>query len=821
MRDETRQRNAGVRGGSPRRSQPRKSPRAGVRRISSFFAIALAMLLAGSVQTTAMSAAAADDLTAVAPGSGMLIKSLNEAQNSSEDKYSPTMSIVEINPDDASGYVHIVFANGKCLTDQWTYNNPGSWGDRVHDQIEQNCSDSHEKQKFYLVPLASEPSSGSSPAGDNHLFSIVSAYTGHCFYSTHNGLHGWGNMEAWNTNAARTPPRGFIGCGNDAYWKPNAAGKTGSIKVSVKANSQHFGVYNDSQYSDGTWTHWKFVLEKANKQGIYQCVSDGGASCSVKLPGGTTWLSPTDPAVTASGTQVTRLAGCGVPVDGGGNVTFHNNSSQVVNQSVSSSISTSHETTVSDSHGVSIGIHAKGGVKDVWEVGGDVTYSYNHERAEAQGSGASNSVTTSVDVPAYSYFMLAWDETVYELGADWRLGEHDKLTGWQTHVDSVFPTKVGGREAQTSSLIITATKKNCLAGPASTSSSPPVLASSATECSAKPSLPDAVPGATVYACAGDWAIPKVSDPAGSADPVYGYQWYYVDVDGDAHDIPNATRAEFTLQEESFLASHTFLGVRVAELGDAYRLESAYVAAPASLSLASAAPQGMLQAATSAEPVAPSFTAAEISMVLGQQYDRSLIADADLTGSRADGSALDLTTAGPLPSGLELTAEGMLIGTPSEAGTFEFAVHNGSGVEGDTPFVLTVHGESARFVADAEISGVAGVELSQSLVDSASAVMQLEVTRGSLPAGLVLDPGTGLLAGTPATATRVDVEVVDQNDPFAHAHDFTMVIAPAPHESGMNPIVWAAIGAGVILIGGVLGGLYWRSRRARQRTHVDV
>ena len=146
----------------------------------------------------------------------------------------------------------------------------------------------------------------------------------------------------------------------------------------------------------------------------------------------------------------------------------------------------------------------------------------------------------------------------------------------------------------------------------------------------------------VHACPGEWDIPK-PQPGGSRDPHFHYQWYYLDSDGTAHDIPSATGSSFTLQEESFLPAHTFLGVKVEELGDAYRLESEDVRAPKTLDLR---PGRSLTSTDDA--VQPSFAGSNLPQAhLGEPVDVSLLADADLEGSRADGSGVDLRLEGEL------------------------------------------------------------------------------------------------------------------------------------------------------------------------------
>ncbi|GAA1946269.1 hypothetical protein [Microbacterium aquimaris] len=172
--------------------------------------------------------------------------------------------------------------------------------------------------------------------------------------------------------------------------------------------------------------------------------------------------------------------------------------------------------------------------------------------------------------------MLTWTQTVYVIDAEWSLGrEFTHLfggSGWELPITSVMPLSIDGASPLIPSNVITKTQKECAAGPASTVATAPTISASAS-CGA--GLPEPAVGAVVHACPGTWSIPA---PAGQGtdDPVYEYQWYYEDSDGVQRDATpwSTANATFTLKESSFITLHHSLGVRVRELGDPYRLESA-------------------------------------------------------------------------------------------------------------------------------------------------------------------------------------------------------------------------------------------------------
>ncbi len=762
---------------------PRVARRRSVARRMTAICAAAAMLL-GGIATAQSASAASTEVAggAIGPGRDMAVKSIAMTDDHGQDGSNPLVTMSVIDPDDPTGYVRILLPNGQCLTDQWTYNNPGSFGDRVRDQIGQTCSSVNTKQQFMIEPIVEEPRGDSAPGENRHQFRIVSATTGNCFFSYRDGLNGVGNIEAWDTRAANRPARGFIECGADAYWKPNAVGKTGQIKVDIDPDAQSFGVYNDQTDSQGWWIHWSWLLQRAAVQGAYDCASNGGSTCEVRLPGSSAWLAATDSAVTASGTQSQRLIGCGSGVEGVGNPQEFNNGPSPEEKTVASSITSSHQRTVSDGHTFSISAGVKGGVKDVWEASGSVTYTYDHKEATTVADSRTSQTSSTVSIPPYQYFMYAWTETVYTLEGDWKYGIRGYDSGYVSHVSSTYPASVGGLDVQVAAPTITQTKKSCLAGPAATNDAPPTLAASADQCAAgSASMPEPLVGTTVHACPGTWNIPASTDPAGSTDPVWGYQWYYVDAAGTATDIPGATRATFVIQQESLLDAHRFLGVRVWELGDTYRLQSQPAVAPATLSLHSTTeePEAEPRAAASAaaEPVAASYVGGVLSAEQGNEVDRMLVADADLDGNPADGSGVDLAVVdGELPTGLSLDPSGRLTGTAATAGEFAFTVANSAGAGEQAAFVFTVHAASAALADTATIDAVAGEALAVDLVETSTATLDLQVVGGSLSPGITLDASTGRLTGTPESVGVRVFTVADAADPFAVAREYTLDVA---------------------------------------------
>ncbi|WP_168389207.1 IPTL-CTERM sorting domain-containing protein [Xylophilus sp. Leaf220] len=164
--------------------------------------------------------------------------------------------------------------------------------------------------------------------------------------------------------------------------------------------------------------------------------------------------------------------------------------------------------------------------------------------------------------------------------------------------------------------------------------------------------------------------------------------------------------------------------------------------------------------------APTITVAPTSLpnaVAGQAYSSTLTANG---GTAPYSFAI---TAGALPSGVSLSPTGVLAGTATVAGTFNFTVSatdgsSGSGApfSGSRAYALTVGAPAVTIAPLTLPSPTGGTPYSQNLSASGgSAPYSFSISAGSLPAGLTLSTA-GVLSGTPAasgtfnfTATATD------------------------------------------------------------------
>lgn len=116
-----------------------------------------------------------------------------------------------------------------------------------------------------------------------------------------------------------------------------------------------------------------------------------------------------------------------------------------------------------------------------------------------------------------------------------------------------------------------------------------------------------------------------------------------------------------------------------------------------------------------------------------------------------GSGVGTWSAEGLPPGLSISADGQVSGTPTLAGSYPVTVRyaDASGCRASSSYTLVVCNELA--VSPATLpDGTAGVAYAAVPFTAAGATgaATWAVTAGSLPAGMALDGGTGVLSGTP-------------------------------------------------------------------------
>jgi len=171
------------------------------------------------------------------------------------------------------------------------------------------------------------------------------------------------------------------------------------------------------------------------------------------------------------------------------------------------------------------------------------------------------------------------------------------------------------------------------------------------------------------------------------------------------------------------------------------------------------------------------------------------------------------TAGATPSGLSLSTAGVLSGTPTAAGTFNFTVTatDGNGFDGARAYTVTAGGPALVLTPTSQPAARIGQAYSASFSTSGGTAPYHYTVTGSLPPGLSL-ADNGTLSGTPTQAGNfpVSIHVTDSStgagSPFTASVNMTLaadadplVLTPA------SPALTATYGASSSIVFGSSGG----------------
>jgi len=150
---------------------------------------------------------------------------------------------------------------------------------------------------------------------------------------------------------------------------------------------------------------------------------------------------------------------------------------------------------------------------------------------------------------------------------------------------------------------------------------------------------------------------------------------------------------------------------------------------------------------------------------GTVYSQSLTANGGTPGYKWS------ITSGSLPAGLTLSSGGVISGKPTASGTSTFTVSvsdSGNPVQTKSASLsITVASTQLTISTSSLASGASGAAYSQTLVASGGTPNYTwSITSGSLPAGLTLGAGTGLISGKPTASgtSSFTVSVSDSGNP---------------------------------------------------------
>ncbi|XQA78327.1 putative Ig domain-containing protein [Xanthomonas sacchari] len=144
---------------------------------------------------------------------------------------------------------------------------------------------------------------------------------------------------------------------------------------------------------------------------------------------------------------------------------------------------------------------------------------------------------------------------------------------------------------------------------------------------------------------------------------------------------------------------------------------------------------------------------------GTSYSQTLSASG---GTAPYGFAI---TTGTLPVGMLLSSAGVLSGTPSGTGSFNFTVSatdsGASPISGSRAYTLTVAAPTVTLPATTLPNGTAGQAYSAAITQASGGIAPYTyaVTAGALPAGVTVNSATGALSGTPTVTGNFSFTLV--------------------------------------------------------------
>jgi subtilisin family serine protease len=135
--------------------------------------------------------------------------------------------------------------------------------------------------------------------------------------------------------------------------------------------------------------------------------------------------------------------------------------------------------------------------------------------------------------------------------------------------------------------------------------------------------------------------------------------------------------------------------------------------------------------------------------------------------------------GSLPTGLSLNSSGVISGTPTTAGTYNFTVSAQNPVGYGTKSLSIVVSSLPTITTSSLPGGTVGTAYNQTLNATGTAPIYWSLYSGSLPTGLILDAITGAIFGTPTTAGTYNFTVSAQNVGGSDTKALSIVINANP------------------------------------------
>ncbi|TAE75684.1 MAG: DUF1573 domain-containing protein [Bacteroidetes bacterium] len=134
------------------------------------------------------------------------------------------------------------------------------------------------------------------------------------------------------------------------------------------------------------------------------------------------------------------------------------------------------------------------------------------------------------------------------------------------------------------------------------------------------------------------------------------------------------------------------------------------------------------------------------------------------------------SAGALPAGITLSSAGVLSGTPSVAGTFNFTAQVTDGFCTNTRvYTLVVACPASITFGTPPVNGTAGTAYTHTLGQTGLGTVTWSISGGTLPTGLSLDGATGIISGTPTVSGTYNFTVQVQQSTCSYTQGYAVVI----------------------------------------------